>query len=165
MPVVRGGILWPDTANKLFCLFGGEFDTGKVKAFNNLWYFDTIYNIWNKTQPHGTQAQVSWPSLGASAITDEGIAYYHGGYLSSNSVQGWQGDPLMLSGLLSYNMNTGAWSNQSYDQPRRAEGTLQYIPTSDRGMLVYMGGRETSSSGVVNYVSSFRALVEFEADH
>lgn len=146
-------MLWPDTVNKLFYLFGGEYEAGKVQAFNNLWFFDTIYNSWNKTQPHGTQAQVSWPFLGSSAITDEGVAYYYGGYLGNGSVEGWQGDHMMLTSLLSYDMKTGAWGNQSFDQTRRAEGTLQYLPASDRGMLVYMGGLETSSSGAVSYVS------------
>jgi hypothetical protein len=151
--------------NKLFYIFGGEYEIGKVQAFNNLWFYDTIYNRWNKTEPHGSQAQVSWPSFGASAITDEGVAYYYGGYLSSGSVQGWQGNAKMLSGLLSYDMKTGAWGNHSWDEIGRAEGILHYLPASDRGMLVYMGGLETSTSGNVSYVSSQQVRTEVVNTH
>ncbi|KAF1933018.1 uncharacterized protein M421DRAFT_98183 [Didymella exigua CBS 183.55] len=152
IPTVSGGVLWPDRVNKLFYLFGGAYDLGsQVKDFTNLWFFDTIYNTWNKTEYDGSQADVAYPYFGASTVTDEGIAYYYGGYLSKSSVLNWQGDKMMLRGLLSYDMNKNLWKNRTYDPIRRAEGSLQYLPASDRGMLVYIGGLETSISGVVNY--------------
>lgn len=146
-------MLWPDTVNKLFYIFGGEYATGEVETFTKLWFYDTVHNSWNDTRPHGTQASVSWPLFGASAVNDEGIAYYYGGILSNSTVPGWQGNAIMLTGLLTYDMKSGVWGNQSWDEIGRAEGTLHYLPASDRGMLVYMGGRETSASGVVSYVS------------
>jgi N-acetylneuraminic acid mutarotase len=153
VPTVSGGVLWPDQANKLFYLFGGVYNNGRVQDFTTLWSYDTIYNTWNKTIPDGSQMEISWPSFGASTVTDENVAYYYGGYLSNNSVTGWTSDPLMLNSLVSYDMKTNKWDNRTYDVTPRAQGNLHYIPASDRGMLVYFGGMEQSKSGTTSYVS------------
>lgn len=156
---MSGGVLWPDKDNKLFYLFGGEYSEikdaqGKDTQGIDLWYFDTIYNSWNKTTPDSTQNSVKWPAFGAGAVTDEGIAYYYGGYLTNKSTSDWGSQPLMLNGLLSYDMNTRVWRNTTYDTTPRAEGSLHYIPASQRGMLVYFGGVETNgSTGKIIHVS------------
>ncbi|KAH8731761.1 hypothetical protein GQ44DRAFT_603735, partial [Phaeosphaeriaceae sp. PMI808] len=152
IPTVSGGVLWPDQANKLFYLFGGEYNNGSSPGSTDLWYYDTLYNKWERTLPDGSQSLISWPAFGASTVTDEGVAYYYGGYLSNKTVSGWIGKSLMLNGLVSYDMNNKVWSNRtgSAGMPR-AEGTLQYISAGDRGMLVYFGGVETSSAGIMSY--------------
>lgn len=159
MPSVSGGVLWPDTVNKLFYLFGGEYyniddiPDGDSRGFT-LWFYDTVYNSWNRTTSDGSQATVKWPTLGSGLVTNEGIAYYYGGYLTNKSSFGWGDKPLMLNNLISYDMNTRRWTNTTIDETRRAEGSLSYIPASERGMLIYFGGLETnSSSGRVRYVS------------
>lgn len=153
MPSTNGGVLWPDTTNKLFYLFGGEYD-GEPQTFTNLWFFDVIYNTWNKSSASdGSQSAVSWPAFGAGAVSDSGVAYYYGGYLSSKTVPKWSGKELMLNSLTSFNMNTRTWSNHTYDPTPRAEGTLHYLPASAAGMLAYIGGVETNSSGGVSFVS------------
>ena len=58
----------------------------------------------------------------------------------------------MLSSLTSFDMNTQTWANRTYDETRRAEGTMQYIPASSKGMLVYFGGLETDLNGAVQHV-------------
>ncbi|KAH7074813.1 hypothetical protein BKA63DRAFT_321944 [Paraphoma chrysanthemicola] len=150
VPSVSGGVLWPDNINKLFYLFGGEYSNSSVQSFSGLWFYDTLNNKWDRATSDGSQAQISWPAFGATAITDEGMAYYYGGYLSNRSVSGWTGPPLMLNSLARYDMNKRTWSNRTDGIPR-AEGALQYIPAGDRGMLIYFGGVETSTGGFVSY--------------
>jgi hypothetical protein len=152
---VSGGVLWPDTTNKLFYLFGGEYnDVADVQTFTNLWFFDVIYNKWNRSiASDGTQAGISWPAFGAGTVTEGGTAYYYGGYLSNKTTLKWSANPLMLSSLISFDMNTQTWSNRSHDNTPRAEGTMHYLPASSQGMLVYFGGLETDSNGGVRYVS------------
>lgn len=154
--------------NKYFYLFGGEYETtdiaqGKDTRFIDLWQYDTIYNNWTKIKPHFTQNSVKWPAFGAGAIHENGWGYYYGGYLTDKSTSGWTGERLMLNTLLKYDMNTTEWSNTTVDQTPRAEGTLQYIPASAGGMLVYFGGVETDpNSGNVSYVSASHRVLELK---
>ena len=159
VPSVSGGVLWPDTVNKLFYLFGGEYsDTNEVKRRDAqgfaLWFYDTIYDTWNKSKYHGSQDAVRWPVLGAGAVSDTGTAYYYGGYLTNTSDFGTDGQPVMQNALISYDMDKRQWTNQTWDKTPRAEGSLDYIPASEGGMLVYFGGLETDkTTGEVSYVS------------
>lgn len=147
-------MLWPDSTNKLFYLFGGEYDTANdVQPFTTLWLYDILYNTWNRsTASDGSLTGINSPTLGAATFTEVGVAYHYGGYLTNLSMAGWSGDPLMLSSLTSFNMNTRSWQNNTYDQTPRAEGSLHFIPASDAGMLVYFGGVEMSNS-TRSYVS------------
>jgi hypothetical protein len=125
-----------------------------------LWFYDTIYKRWNDSKPLQAQDDVNWPAYGASTVTDESVAYYHGGWLNENTTPGWRGDPLMLNTLLSYDMMADKWTNHTLgDNIPRAEGTLTYLPVSDRGMLVHMGGLETTSSATVTHVCSNDAQI------
>lgn len=152
-------MLWPDTVNKYFYLFAGEYESidaakGRDSQGIDLWKFDTIYNNWTKTKPHVTQNSVRWPAFGAGATHENGWGYYYGGYLTNRSTSGWNGERLMLNTMLKYDMNSTEWTNTTVDKTGRAEGTLQYIPASAGGMLVYFGGVENNSNtGVVSYVS------------
>ena len=154
MPSVSGGVLWPDSTNKLFYLFGGEYDnTNDVQSFTTLWLYDIIYNTWNRSSASdGSLTGINWPALGAGTFTDVGVAYYYGGYLTNLSMPQWPGDRLMLNSLISFNMNTRSWQNNTYDQTPRAEGSMHFIPASDAGMLVYFGGVELDN-GTTSYVS------------
>lgn len=154
VPSVSGGVLWPDSTNKLFYLFGGEYDnTNDVQSFTTLWLYDIIYNTWNRSSASdGSLTGINWPALGAGTFTDVGVAYYYGGYLTNLSMPQWPGDRLMLNSLISFNMNTRSWQNNTYDQTPRAEGSMHFIPASDAGMLVYFGGVELDN-GTTSYVS------------
>ncbi|KAH7381375.1 hypothetical protein DE146DRAFT_729175 [Phaeosphaeria sp. MPI-PUGE-AT-0046c] len=157
IPSVSGGVLWPDTVNKYFYLFGGEYETidaakGKDSQGIDLWKYDTIYNNWTKTKPHSTQNKVKWPAFGAGAVHENGWGYYYGGYLTNRSTSGWTGERQMLNTLWKYDMNSTIWSDSVIDKTARAEGTLQYIPASAGGMLVYFGGVDTNpSSGAISH--------------
>jgi hypothetical protein len=158
VPSVSGGVLWPDVTNKLFYLYGGEYDdVASVQPFTSLWFFDVIYNTWNRTSPSPSQNGIGWPAFGSGVVAESGTAYYYGGYLSNKTTPKWSGDPLMLSSLISFDMDTQIWSNHTYDDTPRAAGTMHYIPASASGMLVYFGGAETDSTGVVRQVSPLHA--------
>lgn len=137
----------------MFYLFGGVNADTKVHDTASLWSYDTIYNNWTEVVPDGTQLDISWPSFGASDVSDEGVAYYYGGYLGNGSVAGWTGDTIMLNSLVEYDLKTNKWDNRTYDdRTPRAEGSLHYIPASQRGMLVYFGGMEQGTDGNTSYV-------------
>ncbi|KAK4956141.1 hypothetical protein LTR66_013363 [Elasticomyces elasticus] len=143
VPSVQGGILWADTVNKLFYLYGGEYYLTSPEPFT-LWVYDVIYNKWNATSSGGS-SQIVRASFGAGvAIDDKAVGYYYGGWLSNASIPGWSGGPLATSNLLRYDMIANSWTNHSGpDTTPRAEGVMLYIPASDSGMLVYFGGVQT----------------------
>lgn len=139
VPSVHGGVLWPDTVNKLFYLYGGEYYQSSPSSFT-LWFYDTIYDTWNSTQTDNYQ--ILRASYGAGAVAQSrGTGYYYGGWLSNASVPSWGPQPLALSNLLIYDMIKNTWNNATgFDSVPRAEGVMLYLPISDAGMLVYFGG-------------------------
>jgi hypothetical protein len=142
-----------------FYLFGGEYvNTEEVKQRDaqgfTLWYYDILYDTWNWSKYHDSQDAVRWPAFGAGAVSDFGMAYYYGGYLTNKSDYGTDGERVMQNSLISYDMDEGWWENHTWDNTRRAEGSLLYLPASDVGMLIYFGGLETNeANGEVVYVS------------
>jgi hypothetical protein len=147
-PSVSGGILWPDTVNKRFYLYGGEFNGVAPPAYET-WEYDAIALNWSQATPDVTQASIQRASYGAGvAVEDRALAYHYGGWLSNNSVAGWATDPLALSTFLEYDMIRNTWTNNTGpDTTGRAEGIMVYIPASDGGMLVYLGGIQSSGPG------------------
>ncbi|KAL5443005.1 hypothetical protein PMIN06_008838 [Paraphaeosphaeria minitans] len=85
VPTVSGGALWPDHAIKLFYLFSGVYTEGSPNASNHLWFFNTIYNTWNKTVPDDGQQEILWPAYGVLTVMDECLAYLYGGYLAESA--------------------------------------------------------------------------------
>lgn len=155
MPSTSGGVLWPDDTNKLFYLFGGEYDNSNdVQAFTTLWFYDVMYNTWNRSSASdGSQTGVNWPAFGAGTITDTGIAYYYGGYLTNKSVFKWTGGRLMLNSLTPIISLVCPAPSFHIERTPRAEGSLHFIPASANGMLVYFGGVETDSSGDISHAN------------
>ena len=149
VPSVTGGILWPDTINKLLYLYGGEFPSPASPQPFTTWIYDIIYNTWNKTTADPTQSSIQRASYGAGiTLQDRAVGYYYGGWLSNHSVPNWGSAPrLALSSFLQYDLLQNTWTNSSGpDAVGRAEGVMVYIPASDRGMLVYFGGVQIPSS-------------------
>jgi hypothetical protein len=142
IPSVSGGILWADDVNKVFYLYGGEYqDTPEDFA---LWGYDTINDRWNQTTTPGS-TNIDRVAYGAgTAVNETGIAYYYGGWLSNRTVPGYQGDAFATSNMLEYDMVKNKWKNNTGpDDVGRAEGVMVHIPASDNGMLVYFGGIRT----------------------
>ena len=140
-PDVSGGILWADTVNKMFYLYGGEFDQSSPKSFE-LWSYDAIYGNWTTVNPDPTQANVQRSSYGAGAVAEDlAKGFWYGGWLSNATIPAWSTNPIALSNFLEYDLIHNTWMNNSGpDSIGRAEGVMVYIPASDGGMLVYFGG-------------------------
>lgn len=153
--------MWPDDVNKIFYLYGGEYNESKKRPAGGgftLWYHDTVCDKWVSPGADGSKLKISWPALGASAVSDQGVAYYYGGYLTNSSDLGTTGEPVMQSALISYDMDSRVWVNNTGSRTSRAEGSLHYLPASDRGMLVYLGGVEGNSSGGDSIYVSFTVI-------
>ncbi|KAF2142656.1 uncharacterized protein K452DRAFT_318239 [Aplosporella prunicola CBS 121167] len=140
IPDVSGGILWTDEVNKVLYQYGGEF-TDSPESFTP-WAYDIIHNQWNQTSISAASniQRVAW---GAGVTVNEtAVGYYLGGWLSSQTVPGWEGNPVLTSNLLSYDMIADRWINATGpdDNIGRAEGTMVFLPASDGGLLIYFGG-------------------------
>ncbi|KAF2490734.1 hypothetical protein BU16DRAFT_565668 [Lophium mytilinum] len=138
IPSVSGGILWTDEANKVFYLYGGQFQDSPDDF--SFWMYDTVLNQWNHTD--GVLQGIERVAFGAgTTIDDLGYGFYYGGWMNNQTVPGWNGAPLATSNLIKYDMNTNTWTNNTGpDSMGRAEGVMSYLPASDGGMLVYFGG-------------------------
>ncbi|KAF1347039.1 hypothetical protein BDV97DRAFT_371569 [Delphinella strobiligena] len=143
VPSVQGGVLWADTVNKLFYVYGGEYPSGSTAEPFTLWVYDVIYDQWNETTTD--TSGIVRTSFGAGVAVDTtAFGYYYGGWMSNASIPNWSSEPIATSGFLLYDMNSGVFTNTSGpDLTPRAEGVLLYIPASDNGMLVYFGGIQT----------------------
>lgn len=118
--------------------------------------FDTIHNNWSVIDNDPSLDSITSPSFGASAVDqNSGVAYYYGGFIregASNPRQGGARTPARA--LVRYDMVQNQWKNvRVFDNTARSSGALFYIPASDEGMLVYLGGvqfddRNNSYSGL-----------------
>jgi hypothetical protein len=125
--------------NKRFYLFGGEYYQTTAAAFKLLSY-DVLNDHWDSFGPPTTTiTTVSW-GAGVS-ISERGEGYYYGGWNSNATTPGYTGDPIAVSNLVKYNMDTNVWTTSTGPDPTpRAEGVMVYLPASDGGLLVYFGG-------------------------
>ncbi|KAK6533997.1 hypothetical protein TWF281_005337 [Arthrobotrys megalospora] len=153
VPSLAGGALWADSINKRLFLYGGRFTDSSPSPFE-LWSYDAIYDTWaafNETRDT-SGALIDVPRLynGASAVDEAaGMAYYFGGWISSESEYGYEGRDVAVAGLLVYDMVNNNWDNQTFDRGmgRRAEGVLLYVPLGDGGWLISFGGVRVSEDG------------------
>ena len=47
VPALSGGVIWPDESNKILYSYGGEFNGEAVAPFDDVWFYDIVYNTWN----------------------------------------------------------------------------------------------------------------------
>ncbi|ROW17560.1 hypothetical protein VPNG_00897 [Cytospora leucostoma] len=154
VPSVSGGALWGDDVNKRFYLFGGEYHGDTPPAPFSLYAYDALNDWWDDLGPVSGSSSggsvINPVSYGAGVgISELGLGFYYGGWLSNDSVAGWEGAPVATTGLVKFDMDQGTWTNNSGpDSVRRAGGSMDYIPASDGGMLVYFGGaRDPQGNG------------------
>lgn len=154
VPSVSGGILWTDEINRRFYLFGGEHSQQptappSVPSFV-LWSYDVINDRWDSLGPPG-RADVGGVAYGAGAtISERGEGFYYGGWKSNTSMAGWSGPPVLTTGMVKYTMESNDWRNDAGpDAVGRAEGAMVFLPISDGGMLVYVGGVRQGNGSVV----------------
>ncbi|KAK4190088.1 autophagy-related protein 3 [Podospora australis] len=145
VPSVSGGTLWTDDINKRFYLFGGEHNqqpaAPPIVPQYVLWSYDVLNDQWDSLGPP-TGADVGGVAYGAGAtISERGEGFYYGGWKSNSSVPGWNGPPSLTTGMVRYTMASNDWRNYTGpDSLGRAEGSMVFLPISDGGMLVYLGG-------------------------
>lgn len=139
VPNVAGGILWADDVNKVFWLYGGEYDN--VPSAFELWGYDTILNQWNmSTAPEQATSTIQRVSYGAGTTLDR-LGFYYGGYLNQRTNPRWNGPPIATTGLIRFDMNNSRLDNMTGpDNIGRAEGVMLSVPASAAGLLVYFGG-------------------------
>lgn len=141
VPSVVGGQLWADQANEKLYLFGGEYSSGPPYS-PTLWTYDPWNDTWSEVKSEDREQRIQRPSFGAGlSVENLGMGYYLGGWLGPKNVIGWQGDRIATSNLISYDMIGNTFRNDTGPLgPPRVEGTLQYVPTGDQGLLVSFGG-------------------------
>jgi hypothetical protein len=137
---VAGGALWGDSVNKVLYRFGGQVTShrhphGGHEGFS---IFDLMLNQWNHSQGSHHHHKASW---GASATVDElGHGYLLGGWRENRTAPSSVGQRAS-SHLLRYDMTSASFTNLSGpDRVGRAEGAMLFLPVSDAGLLVYIGG-------------------------
>ncbi|KAK7730861.1 hypothetical protein SLS53_008939 [Cytospora paraplurivora] len=138
VPSVSGGVLWGDDVNKRFYLFGGEYHDDTPPTPFSLYAYDALGDWWDDLGPvssSGSGSGISPVSYGAGVgISELGLGFYYGGWLSNDSVAGWEGSPVATTGLVKFDMDQGSWTNNTGpDSVGRAGGSMDYIPASDGG--------------------------------
>ena len=142
IPTVHGGVLWGDSINKRFFVFGGEDTGGFASVEFHLLSYDILYNKWDDFGRPDIPTQPKISSYGAGVgVSEIGQGYYYGGWISNASMQGWARPRTMSSDFYKYEYDTNMTSTANPpDVFPRAEGALLWIPAGDTGMLVYFGG-------------------------
>jgi hypothetical protein len=142
IPTVHGGVLWGDSVNKRFFVFGGEDTAGFASNDFHLLSYDILYDKWDD---FGRMEMASPPNISAYGagvgVSETGQGFYYGGWISNASMRGWPQGRTMSSGFYKYeyDSNTTTIANAPDELPR-AEGALLWIPAGDTGLLVYFGG-------------------------
>lgn len=135
IPEVSGGILWADTLNRRFYLFGGEYYQTPPDSYNLLSY-DAIYNKWDSFGPPMTSVKPTAWGAGIG-IAERGEGYYYGGWQSNVTTSGWGTDaPAASSTMVKYSMDGNLWTVYSGpDSIPRAEGEMIFIVSGNSFLL------------------------------
>jgi hypothetical protein len=140
---VNGGVLWGDSVNKRFFVYGGEWNGGFALEPYTLLSYDILYDKWDDFGAPDMSPPPQIASYGAGVgVSDTGMGYYLGGWISNASMSGWAKPRTMSSNFYTYAYDTGKFSHAARpDKHPRAEGGMVWIPAGDAlGLLVYMGG-------------------------
>ncbi|RGP81467.1 hypothetical protein FLONG3_405 [Fusarium longipes] len=143
IPSVNGGVLWGDDVNKRFYVYGGEWNGGFAQDPYSLLSYDIIYDKWDDFGAPDIAPPPKVASYGAGVgVSETGVGYYLGGWVSNASMSGWTGERTMTSNFYSYSYDSGEFQQAaSPDKYPRAEGGMVWIPAGDSlGVVVYLGG-------------------------
>lgn len=119
-----------------------------------MWDYDVLYDKWESLTPDSTSYNIERPAWGAGTVAqDLGLGFYYGGWISNTTVPVWgSAPPVALSNMIIYDMVKNNWRNVTGpDGIGRAEGSMNWIPAGDGGLLVYFGGIQGGPNG--NYTS------------
>ncbi|KKA28696.1 hypothetical protein TD95_003438 [Thielaviopsis punctulata] len=142
-PSTYGGALWGDDVNNVIYFYGGEYTNTNPPNSASLWQYDITHSNWSTVSYQQTFPVNGLAHGGSVSPPGYGYGYYYGGWLRNTTSGSWT-SPLGIASpnLLIYNMDEQSWQNSSQpdDGRPRAEGSMVFLPMSDRGMLVYIGG-------------------------
>jgi len=105
--------------------------------------YDILNDQWEDFGTPNINPPPEIASYGAGiGVSETGMGYYYGGWVSNASMSGWAQPRKMSSYLYTYDYDKGDFTQQAGpDDKSRAEGTMIWIPAGDpQGLLVYMGG-------------------------
>lgn len=112
--------------------------------------YDILYDKWWDLGPPDIDPLPEIASYGAGVgVSQTGMGYYLGGWISNASMNGWTQPPKMSSNFYQYDYEQDSFTQNISpdDNKTRAEGAMVWIPAGDpRGLLVYLGGVVSNSS-------------------
>ncbi|KAI1034802.1 hypothetical protein LB504_004425 [Fusarium proliferatum] len=167
IPSVNGGILWGDSVNKRFYLYGGEWNNGFSQEPYSLISYDIIYDKWDDFGTPDITPPPKVASYGAGVgVSETGMGYYLGGWISNASMSGWTGDRTMSSNFYTYSYDSGKFTQAaSLSKQPRAEGGMVWIPAGDSlGLLVYLGGIVDPYGNNTEAPQAFDEVFVFDAE-
>ncbi|KAM5383426.1 hypothetical protein ACJZ2D_002119 [Fusarium nematophilum] len=166
IPSVNGGILWGDSVNKRFFVYGGEWNGGFAQEPYTLLSYDILYDKWDDFGTPSITPPPKIASYGAGVgVSETGMGYYLGGWISNASMSGWTQPRTMSSNFYTYAYDTGKFTQAAGpDKHPRAEGGMVWIPAGDvLGLLVYMGGVVSPDDDGTESPQSFDEVFVFDA--
>ncbi|KAH7129156.1 hypothetical protein EDB81DRAFT_846090 [Dactylonectria macrodidyma] len=166
IPVVSGGVLWGDDVNKRFYLYGGEWNVGYAQEFYHILSYDILYDTWDDFGLPRINPPPKIASFGAGVgVSQTGMGYYYGGWISNSSMSGWTQPRTMSSNLYTYAYDSEKFAQgASPDDKPRAEGAMVWIPAGDPlGLLIYMGGVVSPDGNGTEAPQPFDEIFVFDA--
>ncbi|KAI1871918.1 hypothetical protein JX265_005904 [Neoarthrinium moseri] len=158
-PVFDGAALWVDQSTKSMYMWGGQGPWGNLSKTRDLWRFEQEGSAgsWSKQAAANPDVFMSIKrSTVAEITTCNGMGFYAGGFGSvwtdNSFATGSLGTP--VPGMLTYNMTSGIWTNNSMAAVNRYEtligGSAACLPsfgTSGKGMMMTIGGEIARREG------------------
>ncbi|KAI1214118.1 uncharacterized protein F4807DRAFT_114821 [Annulohypoxylon truncatum] len=155
-PLIDQQIYWSDPTNGAGALYtwGGMAVGSDPPPENQLWLFNTDGTgggTWSEVTQGDFRdfSKLSQP-VGAAFTQANHVGYALGGQVTSRTDAAVQKeDPgYALTGLISYNFETGLWANSSTVSNYGGYGTninglAQFVPFGPNGLLLFFGGAET----------------------
>ncbi|KAI1459324.1 hypothetical protein F4805DRAFT_77319 [Annulohypoxylon moriforme] len=168
-PLLDQQIHWSDPNNGAGALYtwGGMAVGSDPPPENQLWLLNTDGNgggTWSEVTQGDFRdfAKLSQP-VGAASTQANHVGYALGGQVTSRTDAGIQKESpgYALTGLVSYNFQSGLWANSSTVSNYGGYGTnlnglAQFIPFGPNGLLLFFGGAETpvdATNGSISQVN------------
>jgi hypothetical protein len=151
--------LWIDDKRSSIFSWGGQGSYGNVSAASDhhLWAFNAKGNgkgSWSTHDPPDDSVfRSSYRTVRGASATCKDVGYYLGSYAESNTDDRITDESRAFDGLLTYNMTTQKWTNESTEALGYAtwSGTANCIPSvGSAGLLVFLGGAKGIGSGRSN---------------
>ncbi|KAH7251349.1 hypothetical protein BKA59DRAFT_452591 [Fusarium tricinctum] len=127
--------LWVDDKRSSVFSWGGQGSYGNVSTVSDhhLWVLNKDgygKGSWFTQDPPNSVFRSSYRTVRGASATCHGVGYYLGGYAESNTDDRITEGSRVFDGLLTYNMSTQKWTNESIEALGYAtwSGTATCIP-------------------------------------